>query len=129
MFVAMGLSAVFPVLQGIKLYGVVEAQQRIGLSWMLLQGLMYIAGAGLYAVGCHYAKKRSIPNLDRHVGQRESLQGRLISGEAHTKSFICWSLWQQRLICTVCLWPLITTTEYWSTHVENVTSDKCYPIR
>jgi predicted membrane channel-forming protein YqfA (hemolysin III family) len=89
MFVAMGLSAVFPVLQGIKLYGVMEAQQRIGLSWMLLQGLLYIAGAGLYAVSCHYAPKKSIPNIDRHVGQRESLQGRLISGEAHIKYSIC----------------------------------------
>jgi predicted membrane channel-forming protein YqfA (hemolysin III family) len=57
MFVAMGLSAVFPVLHGIKLYGVNETRRRIGLSWMLLQGLLYIAGAGLYAVSCCYAKR------------------------------------------------------------------------
>jgi adiponectin receptor len=50
MFVAMGLSAIFPVLHGIELYGVGEMQNRIGLTWLVLQGFLYILGAGLYAV-------------------------------------------------------------------------------
>jgi len=50
MFVAMGLSAVFPVLHGLQIYSVEEMQDRIGLSWLLLQGFLYILGAGLYAV-------------------------------------------------------------------------------
>ncbi|KAF3007495.1 hypothetical protein E8E13_005343 [Curvularia kusanoi] len=49
MFVLMGLSAVFPVLHGIKLYGVEHLRQSIGLDWVVLQGALYIAGAGLYA--------------------------------------------------------------------------------
>jgi len=50
MFVLMGLSAVFPVLHGLELYGLHEMRNRIGLTWMLLQGFLYILGAGLYAV-------------------------------------------------------------------------------
>ncbi|GAB7350616.1 hypothetical protein MBLNU459_g1182t1 [Dothideomycetes sp. NU459] len=49
MFIAMGLSAVVPVLHGIKLYGVGQLQRQIGLSWLVSQGVMYIIGAGLYA--------------------------------------------------------------------------------
>jgi adiponectin receptor len=51
MFVAMGLSAVFPVFHGLKIYGIREMRDRIGLIWLLLQGFLYILGAGLYAVG------------------------------------------------------------------------------
>lgn len=50
MFVLMGLSAVFPVLHGLELYGIDEMQDRIGLTWLVLQGFLYILGAGLYAV-------------------------------------------------------------------------------
>ena len=46
----MGLSAVFPVIHGLKLYGVEQMQSRIGLTWLVLQGFLYILGAGLYAV-------------------------------------------------------------------------------
>ncbi|KAH6616469.1 hemolysin-III related-domain-containing protein [Boeremia exigua] len=49
MFVLMGLSAVFPVLHGIKLYGVEHLRKSVGLDWVVLQGVLYIAGAGLYA--------------------------------------------------------------------------------
>ena len=50
MFVAMGLSAVFPVLHGMEIYGIQEMRGRIGLTWLVLQGFLYILGAGLYAV-------------------------------------------------------------------------------
>jgi adiponectin receptor len=50
MFVAMGLSAVFPVLHGLQMYSIQEMQNRIGLTWLVLQGFLYILGAGLYAV-------------------------------------------------------------------------------
>jgi len=49
MFVAMGLSAVFPVLDGLAMYGFSQMQRQIGLSWLVLQGALYIFGAGLYA--------------------------------------------------------------------------------
>lgn len=50
MFVAMGLSAVIPVVHGIKLYGLQQMNERIGLSWLILQGFLYVLGAGIYAV-------------------------------------------------------------------------------
>ncbi|EUC35108.1 hypothetical protein COCVIDRAFT_37420 [Bipolaris victoriae FI3] len=49
MFVLMGLSAVFPVLHGIQLYGVEHLRRSIGLDWILLQGVLYISGAVIYA--------------------------------------------------------------------------------
>ena len=52
MFVAMGLSAVFPVLHGLKMYGFQQMNKQIGLLWVILQGMLYITGAATYAVGC-----------------------------------------------------------------------------
>jgi adiponectin receptor len=49
MFVAMGLSAVFPVVHGWLLYGADRMTSQIGLYWLLLQGFLYILGATLYA--------------------------------------------------------------------------------
>jgi len=49
MFVAMGLSALFPIVHGVKLYGVEKMRESIGLTWLVLQGVLYILGAGLYA--------------------------------------------------------------------------------
>jgi predicted membrane channel-forming protein YqfA (hemolysin III family) len=50
MFVVMGLSAIFPVLHGLRLYGITQMREQIGLSWLVLQGVLYILGAGIYAV-------------------------------------------------------------------------------
>lgn len=49
MFVSMGLSAVFPVIHGLQLYGLDQMMRQIGLGWLLLQGFLYILGAGIYA--------------------------------------------------------------------------------
>ena len=49
MFVLMGLSAVFPVLHASRLYGFPQLRDTIGLDWVLLQGFLYILGAGIYA--------------------------------------------------------------------------------
>lgn len=50
-FVAMGLSAVVPVLHGVRIYGVAQLQAQMGLSWVIFQGALYITGAIVYAVG------------------------------------------------------------------------------
>ncbi|KAL9096775.1 MAG: hypothetical protein Q9165_001263 [Trypethelium subeluteriae] len=50
MFVGMGLSAVFPVLHGLSIYGVGRLNETMGLSWVVLQGFLYVLGAGIYAV-------------------------------------------------------------------------------
>lgn len=49
MFVSMGLSAVFPVVHGVRLYGVEQMARQIGLGWLLLQGFLYILAASVYA--------------------------------------------------------------------------------
>lgn len=49
MFVGMGLSAIFPVLHGLKLFGIDRMRREMGVSWLLLQGFLYILGAGIYA--------------------------------------------------------------------------------
>ncbi|KIV86585.1 hypothetical protein PV11_02185 [Exophiala sideris] len=49
MFVGMGISAVFPVLDGLMTFGWSAMEKQIGLSWLVLQGALYILGAGLYA--------------------------------------------------------------------------------
>ncbi|KAF2096989.1 HlyIII-domain-containing protein [Rhizodiscina lignyota] len=49
MFVAMGLSAVFPVFHGLGAYGIEKMDRLIGLKWLVTQGALYILGAGLYA--------------------------------------------------------------------------------
>lgn len=49
MFVAMGGSSVVPVLHGLRLYGWADLEVRMGLSWMLAEGALYVTGAGLYA--------------------------------------------------------------------------------
>lgn len=50
MFVAMGLSAIFPVVHGVRLYGMSRANDQIGLWWLVLEGFLYVTGAALYAV-------------------------------------------------------------------------------
>lgn len=49
MFVAMGLSAIVPVLHGLEIYGYEYMRRAIGLNWLVTQGALYILGAGLYA--------------------------------------------------------------------------------
>ncbi|KAH7349050.1 hemolysin-III related-domain-containing protein [Pyrenochaeta sp. MPI-SDFR-AT-0127] len=49
MFVLMGLSAVVPVLHGVRLWGVQQLRKSIGLDWVVLQGVLYITGAAIYA--------------------------------------------------------------------------------
>ena len=50
MFVAMGLSAIFPILHGVRLYGIGRMNDQIGLSWLVLEGFLYVSGAALYGV-------------------------------------------------------------------------------
>lgn len=52
MFVMMGLSAVFPVIHGLQIYGYDQLEHQIGLSWLVAQGGLYITGAVIYAVRC-----------------------------------------------------------------------------
>jgi predicted membrane channel-forming protein YqfA (hemolysin III family) len=55
MFVAMGTSAVVPVLHGIFLFGFAQLERQMGVSWLILQGVLYISGAAIYAVSVFLA--------------------------------------------------------------------------
>jgi adiponectin receptor len=50
MFVGLGLSGVVPILHALTYYGYRQLDERMGLSWVILQGGLYIFGAFLYAV-------------------------------------------------------------------------------
>lgn len=50
MFVAMGLSGLFPISHTWRLYGLRDLAHSVGFYWVALQGVLYILGAGLYAV-------------------------------------------------------------------------------
>jgi len=49
LFVGMGLSSVLPVLHGVWIYGGRGMDERMGVRWLICEGLLYIAGAGIYA--------------------------------------------------------------------------------
>ncbi|KAI9798448.1 MAG: hypothetical protein M1825_005355 [Sarcosagium campestre] len=49
MFVALGLSAVVPILHGLQIFGFKQLNKQISLYWLIIEGVLYIAGAGLYA--------------------------------------------------------------------------------
>lgn len=49
MFVLMGLSAVVPMLHGVKIYGLEQMRKTASLNWVVFQGALYIIGAGFYA--------------------------------------------------------------------------------
>ncbi|KAF2084934.1 HlyIII-domain-containing protein [Saccharata proteae CBS 121410] len=48
-FVALGMSAGLPAINGIKMYGFHALNERIGLTWLVAHGAMYVLGAGIYA--------------------------------------------------------------------------------
>lgn len=103
MFVAMGLSAVFPVLHGIELYGFQKMRDGMGLTWLLLEGFLYILGAGLYAV----SPMKTLPSFfntdrNRRAGLSEPGQARLIFGEVRIRYSMSLWFWQPLHICMVC---------------------------
>jgi len=68
MFVAMGLSAVVPVLHGLQIYGLEGMEKRIGLSWLVLQGVLYISGAAIYAVSNRVCILKPLVSTDENAG-------------------------------------------------------------
>jgi len=50
MFVALGLSAVLPIAHAMHLHSLSKLDELMGLRWVVLQGILYISGAAIYAV-------------------------------------------------------------------------------
>jgi len=53
MFVALGLSAVLPIGHAMQLHSLSKLDELMGLRWAVLQGVLYISGAAIYAVRRH----------------------------------------------------------------------------
>lgn len=49
MFIFYGLSGALPILASILLYGYPETSKRSGAHWLVMEGVLYISGACLYA--------------------------------------------------------------------------------
>lgn len=58
MFISLGVSGVVPIVHGIRRHGYQYFENRMGLSWVILQGAMYIFGAVLYAASALYSRPR-----------------------------------------------------------------------
>ena len=90
MFVALGLSAVFPVLHGLKLYGFQQMCRQMGLLWVVLQGALYIIGAGLYAVSIvpgHGMIVKAVTDRGRPEFLKSGIREDMMSLVARIRSF------------------------------------------
>lgn len=85
MFVSMGLSAIVPVLHGLRRYGLSQMRLQIGLSWLVLQGMLYVLGAGIYAVilvSCPAPDHPKIDQIDRAECRKNG----------SLESMMCWAV-------------------------------------
>ena len=85
MFIGMGVSAVFPVLDGLRMFGVSKLQEQIGLTWLVLQGFLYILGAMLYAVSLLHTFPCQITDFPRRECQKLCILVNLTLWEAPTR--------------------------------------------
>jgi predicted membrane channel-forming protein YqfA (hemolysin III family) len=105
MFVSIGLSAIFPVLHGLHRYGMSQMRQQIGLSWLVLQGTLYVLGAGIYAVSLlsHPTTKCLDCNLiSSSVYRKSGFLGGTIYWEARIRSSMSWWSWLLHRISLAC---------------------------
>lgn len=87
----MGLSAVVPVLHGLKLYGLDQMERQIGLTWLVTMGTLYITGAVIYAVSgsSPYPESAGADHVRSVVCLNVGILANLIYSEARTRSFTC----------------------------------------
>ena len=120
MFVGLGASGVVPMIQGLQSHGFEAMDERMSLSLVTLQGLIYIFGAFLYAVcpvgllSLHACVRASQLTISRPAGRRGSSPESLISGGVHTNSSISASSSRRGRIYTPCREPLITIIQLWA---------------
>lgn len=46
-----GLSGIAPIIHAVKIFGLSQSIKQTGLPYYLLEGVLFIAGCGFYAVG------------------------------------------------------------------------------
>lgn len=141
MFVGLGASGVVPMLHGLQMYGFKDMNERMSLALVVLQGLIYMFGAFLYAV-CSFPSlipvqfhthPLSIPTPcscrlhsdgPRPAGPRERSPGSSTSGVAPTRSSTFASSSPPAPTSTVWRAPSTTTTPSWAPSVPE-TSGCC----
>ncbi|KAG0280811.1 hypothetical protein BGZ95_008603 [Linnemannia exigua] len=70
LFLAMGLSAVFPIIHGLVLYGIQLARKAIALDYMIIMGFFYVFGAILYGTR---TPERFFPGKFDHFGSSHQI--------------------------------------------------------
>ncbi|KAF9101934.1 hypothetical protein BGX29_005132 [Mortierella sp. GBA35] len=70
LFLAMGLSAIFPVIHGLVLYGIPLARKAIALDYMVCMGASYVVGALLYGTR---TPERFFPGKFDHFGSSHQI--------------------------------------------------------
>ena len=78
MFVLFGLSAILPLAYGLKNYGYEETTKKIGLNWVLLEGVFYISGATLY--GLRFPEKYSPGQYDYFFNSHQIFHVLVVAG-------------------------------------------------
>lgn len=78
MFVLFGLSAVLPLAYGLISYGYKNTARKIGLNWVLLEGVFYISGATLY--GLRIPEKHSPGNFDYFFNSHQIFHVLVVAG-------------------------------------------------
>ncbi|XBW34722.1 hypothetical protein QEN19_000289 [Hanseniaspora menglaensis] len=78
MFILFGLSAVLPLFYGLWKHGYRETCKRIGLHWVLLEGVFYIGGASLY--GMRYPEKTCPGNYDFFFNSHQIFHVLVVAG-------------------------------------------------
>lgn len=75
MFVALGLSAVLPIGHAMQLHSLHKLDELMGLRWVVLEGVLYISGAAIYAVRSFVRVldvQANPPMLETHPGALSS---------------------------------------------------------
>ena len=101
-YVALGASAVIPLLHGVQLYGLEYMLQYSGMKWYLLELALYGGGVSLYGVSLHARCPKSITDNCSLEFQSASHRVNLIFGGARTRSFMSLSY----ALCTYTQSPL-----------------------
>lgn len=78
MFVLFGLSAVLPLAYGLITYGYDKTTKKIGLNWVLLEGVFYILGATLY--GLRIPEKHSPGKFDYFFNSHQIFHVLVVAG-------------------------------------------------
>lgn len=125
MFVGLGLSGVVPILHALSVYGYRQLDERMGLSWVILQGGLYIFGAFLYAVSginCSWLRAYLLTNkpltAGRSAGRNANPRVPSTSGGARTSCSTSSSCLLRRRICMAWPKPSIIITACWVPSVK-----------